>query len=145
MTSNAARAATLVRALRASIEGNRSAIAELYTDDVKAWTPALSAASATELAAEFERRDDAFSGIELDVSPLDVGGDYACAEWSVSMTHSGKLALANDVVIEPTGVRVTLNGATVAEFRGSRICALRQYWDEFSVLEQLGVLANDDA
>jgi ketosteroid isomerase-like protein len=68
MTSNAARAATLVRALSASIEGDSAVIGELYTDDVTAWAPALSAASAAsaaELAAEFERRDTAFSDIEL--------------------------------------------------------------------------------
>jgi hypothetical protein len=73
MTSNAARAATLVRALSASIDGDSTVIGELYTDDVTAWAPALSAASATELAAEFERRDTTFSEIELDVAPLDVG------------------------------------------------------------------------
>jgi ketosteroid isomerase-like protein len=140
MTSNAARAATLVRALSASIEGDSAVIGELYTDDVTAWAPALSAAS----AAEFERRDTAFSDIELDVAPLDVGGDYACAEWTVRMTHSGKFALAGGVFIEPTGLRITINGVTVAEFRGDRICSFRQYWDEFAVLEQLGVLSDGE-
>jgi ketosteroid isomerase-like protein len=142
MTSNAARAATLVRALSASIEGDSAVIGELYTDDVTAWAPALSAGSAAELAAEFERRDTAFSNIELDVAPLDVGGDHACAEWTVRMTHSGKFALAGGVFIEPTGLRITINGVTIAEFRGDRICSFRQYWDEFAVLEQLGVLSD---
>jgi len=142
MTSNAARAATLVRALSASIEGDSAVIGELYTDDVTAWAPALSAASAAELAVEFERRDTAFSDIELDVAPLDVGGAHACAEWTVRMTHSGKFALAGGVLIEPTGLRITIHGVTVAEFRGDRICSFRQYWDEFAVLEQLGVLSD---
>jgi ketosteroid isomerase-like protein len=39
-------------------------------------------------------------------------------------------------------VRITINGVTVAEFRGDRICSFRQYWDEFAVLEQLGVLSD---
>ena len=143
MTSNAARAAILVRALRAGVEGDRDGMAELYTDDVTAWAPGLSATSVAELAAEFERRDNAFSEIELDVVPLDVGGDYACAEWSVAMTHSGRLALGGGEFIEPTGLRIALNGVTVAEFRGDRICSLRQYWDEFAVLEQLGVLSEE--
>ena len=107
MTSNAARAATLIRALQASIEGDTSVIGEVYTDDVTAWAPALSAASAADLAAEFERRDTAFSDIDLDVAPLDVGGDHACAEWTVRMTHSGKFGLAGGVFIEPTGLRIT--------------------------------------
>jgi hypothetical protein len=43
-------------------------------------TPAISTWSLAELMAEFDRRDDAFSDIKLDLTPLEVGGDYACAE-----------------------------------------------------------------
>ncbi len=86
-----------------------------------------------------------FSGIELEVAPLDVGGDYACAEWCATMTHTGPLVLAEGEIVEPTGTRITLNGATVAEFRGDRICSLRQYWDELAVFEQLGLTSDDDA
>jgi ketosteroid isomerase-like protein len=140
MTSNSSRATTLVRALQAGLDGDGSVIRDLCTEDVKAWTPALSASSLAELAAEFERRDLAFSDIELEVAPLDVSGDYACAEWSVTMTHTGPLVLAGGEVVEPTGTRITLNGATVAEFRGDRICSLRQYWDELAVFEQIGLM-----
>jgi hypothetical protein len=56
------------------------------------------------------------------------------------MTHTGAVALAGDTAIEPTGIRITLHGITVTEFQGKRLCSLRQYWDEFSVLEPLGVL-----
>jgi hypothetical protein len=139
MSSNAERAAILTRALEAGIRGDRGALSDLYVDDVKAWTPAQSASSAAELFALLERRDDAFSDMDLEVTPLDVGGDYACAEWRVAMTHSGELEL-RDAVVPPTGLRIIINGVTIAEFRGNRICSLRQYWDEFTVLEQLGVL-----
>jgi ketosteroid isomerase-like protein len=140
MTSNARRAATLVKALHAGIEQDRRVAADIYTDDVRAWTPAMATASLSELMVELERRDDSFSAIELEVSPLEVGGDYACVEWNVSMTHTGPLEVAGGKVVEPTGVRVTLNGITVAEFRGDRICSLRQYWDALSVFDQLGLL-----
>ena len=140
MTSNQARATSLTRALRAGIEGDRDTLQASFTDDVRAWTPALSTTTLSELIEALDRRDDAFSDIELDIVPLDVGGEYACVEWSVDMTHSGTLMLADDRNIEPTGIRIALHGVTVAEFHGERICSLRQYWDEFSVLEQLGVL-----
>ena len=140
MTSNATRADVLTRALRAAVAGDIRPIADVFTDDVKAWTPALVAASRDELFAAYERRDGAFSELDVDVVPLDVNGAYACAEWTVTMTHTGPLDVAVDHTVEPTGVRVTVHGVTVAEFRGEQICALRQYWDEFSVLEQLGVL-----
>lgn len=143
MISNVQRAVTLTRALHASIKGDQRLISEVYTEDVKAWTPAFSTASLSELKAEFERRDEAFSDFELNVIPLDVGGEFGCAEWSVSMTHSGPLAVAGGEIIEATGIRVTVNGTTIAEFRDTRICSFRQYWDELSVFEQLGLIDRD--
>jgi hypothetical protein len=148
MMSGAERSAVLARALHAAVHGDRSTLAALYTDDVKAWTPALSASSAAELLAELDRRDDAFSEIDLEIMPLDVGGDYACAEWRVTMTHTGNLELRDEEFVAPTGLRITINGVTVAEFDGDRICALRQYWDELAVYEQLGLVgerADEDA
>ena len=140
MASNAERAATLVRALEASIVGDSTVIAELYTDDVRGSAPALTVSSAAELAVEFEDRDSAFSDIELVVSPFDVADDRACVEWIVSLTHSGPLELDDDVVIDPTGLRVSLHGITVAEFDGDKISSFRQYWDEVELLEQLALL-----
>jgi ketosteroid isomerase-like protein len=144
MTSNEDRATTLVRALRAGIEGDQEVLHAVFTDDVRAWTPAMSTTTLSELILELDRRDEAFSDIVLDVTPLDVGGDHACAEWTVEMTHSGSVALGSEQIIEPSGIRVTLHGVTVAEFDGDRICSLRQYWDEFAVLEQLGVLTGSE-
>jgi SnoaL-like domain len=143
MSSNADRAAILERALRAGIAGDRVAIRDLFTDDVRAWTPALATASLAELTAELDRRDDSFTDIELEVWPLDVGGEYACVEWTVTMLHSGGLPVADGMILEPTGVRVAYHGVTVAEFRGERICSLRQYWDELAVFDQLGLVHAD--
>ncbi len=109
-----------------------------------AWTPAFFAASSKELLAALDERDDAFSDIDVEIRPFDVGGDHACAEWQVSMTHTGPLVVAGGAVVAPTGLRITVHGATVAEFRGEQICALRQYWDELSVFEQLGLLHDGD-
>jgi hypothetical protein len=143
MTTSAARATTLARALRAGLEGDRDAVARACTPDVRVWAPALSAGSLAELLDALEARDSAFSGFELDVTPLDVGGDFACVEWTVRMTHTGALELGGGTKLDATNERVTVHGATIAEFDGDRICALRQYWDEFAVLEQLGVLTPD--
>ena len=140
MASNADRAATLVRALEASIAGDTSVVPELYTDDVKGWAPAISVSSAAELTAELEERTGAFSDIQLDVSPFDVAGDRACVEWIVTLTHSGPLELDDDVVVEPTGARVSLHGVTVAEFAGDRIASFRQYWNEGELVAQLPLL-----
>jgi hypothetical protein len=142
VSSNAERARVLDRALRAGLVGDQQAVARLCTADVRVWTPRFSASSLSELASELKSRDpsfSAFSGFDLATFPLDVGGDVACLEWTVSMTHSAPLRVGQDMVIEPTGLRVTAIGVTVAEFRGLRICSLRQYWDESALLCQLGL------
>ena len=135
MTSNAERASILTRALRAALERDRQAIVDLCTEDLKAWTPALATSSRDELLAEIERDDYVFSDAEADIVPLDVGGDFACAEWTVTLTHSRPLDFGDGAVVPPTGLRVTLHGATVAEFRGERICAVRQYADQSDLFE----------
>jgi ketosteroid isomerase-like protein len=141
MTGNDERALVLTRALEKSFD--HASVADLYTDDVRAWTPAVSTSSISELLAEVGRRDDAFTDVHVEVTALDVGGAYACAEWTVSMTHNGPFTLAAGSVVAPTGNRLTLYGVTVAEFRGARICSLRQYFDRLNVLEQLGLLSEE--
>jgi hypothetical protein len=145
VTTNAERAAILAEALRAGLAGDRERVTELATADVAVWTPSIAAASLDELLDRLGRGDGAFSDVELDVTPLDVGGDRACVEWRVTMLHSGALSLLDGAVLEPTGLGVTVYGVTIAEFRGDRICSLRQYWDELTVYEQLGLMGDPHA
>lgn len=139
MSSNAERGQQLARALRAALDGDRATVAALCTPDVRAWTPRLSASSLDELLTAMDLRDPAFSGFTIETYPLDVGGDYACVEWTVTMSHTGPLQLAGGEVLDPTGLSVTAIGVTIAEFRGEQICAVRQYWDEAALLDQIGL------
>lgn len=134
------RAELLMRGVAANLTGDSSMIAELYTDDVHGRALGASVSSAAELAIELEDRNAPFSDIELVFGPLDVGGDQACVEWTMTGTHSGSLVLADDVCIDATGVRLTMHGITVAEFTGQRIRSFRQYWNDAELLAQLGVL-----
>jgi ketosteroid isomerase-like protein len=65
------------------------------------------------------------------------------AAWTPTMSTAslselmGEFERRDDAFSE---MRMTLHGITVAEFRGDRICSLRQYWDELSVFDQLGLL-----
>jgi hypothetical protein len=135
----------LAQLLRAALAGDRATVVALCTEDVKAWTPERAISSRDELLAELGRREDVFSfadsGAEADVMLLDVGGEFACAEWSVTLTHTGVLDLGDGRVLQPTGARMRVHGVTVAEFSGERICALRQYWDEHGALQEVAAAA----
>jgi hypothetical protein len=62
------------------------------------------------------------------------------AEWRVAATHTGLLALDEELALEPTGRRLELRGVLVAEFEGDRIRQFRQYWNEVELLDGLGLL-----
>jgi ketosteroid isomerase-like protein len=143
MGSSADRAAVLVQAIEATVTGDSRVVRDLYTDDVQGWSPVMTVSSAAELAVELEDRQEAFTDIELDLTPLDVGADQACVEWVATATHSGPLVVDEDVMVGPTGGRFTLRGITVADFDGDRIRAFRQYWDEVSLLEQLELIPSE--
>ena len=137
------RAARLLRAVEATVSGDTSAVADLFTDDVVAWSPVVRVTSREELAVELEDREDAFSDFELDVGLIAVEESYGCAEWVASATHTGPYVVDETVALAPTGRRVTLRGVSIAEFDGDRIRAFRHYWDEIDLLDGLGLLAED--
>ncbi len=142
-TLSEVRATNLRLGLEAGVAGDAEPLADLYTDDVKGRTPSISVSSVEELAVELEERAGAFSDIEVTIAPIDVVGDKAYAEWVVSATHSGPFVLDDETTIEATGRRISLQGVTVAEFRGERIKSFRQYWDEVALLAGLGLLDDE--
>ena len=140
MTTNAERAATLERALRAGVDGDADTLARCAHRRRARLDPGPVDDEPDRAARRARPRDDAFSGHTLEMVALDVGGDFACVEWTVEMAHTGAVALDDAVVVDASDTQVTVHGVTVAEFDGERICSLRQYWDEFAPLEQVGAL-----
>ncbi|HMG43661.1 MAG TPA: ester cyclase [Acidimicrobiales bacterium] len=122
--------------LHATVTGDRDAIGDLVTDDVVGWSPTILVRSIEELLEAVGGRDDTFSGIEVEVRALDELGDKAIAEWHLAVDHTGPLFVDDDMVVQPTGRRLHLSGATIAEFDGDRICAFRSYFDDLALLEQ---------
>ena len=104
----------------------------------------MTVSSAAELAGEFEDRGRGVLPRSSSTSRLSMSRRTGLRRsGSQRVTHSGPLAVDDDVVLEPTGVRCSLHGVTVAEFEGDRIRSFRQYWDEAEVLAQIGLLTDD--
>ena len=147
MTSNADTAARSSRALRAAVDGDRATLADaVHRRRQGVDAGSVDVVGARSCIAELDRRDDAFSDIELDVTPLDVGGDYACAEWRVTMTHTGDARSSRDGGSCPptASAHHDQRRRPSPSSDGDRICALRQYWDELAVYEQLGLVGEID-
>jgi limonene-1,2-epoxide hydrolase len=126
-----------MRALEAAAGIGPVDLSEIFTEDVNGWSPNLSVSSLAELQQEYGDRDDALSNVAITVAGVDVVGGKAIAEWRIAADHTGPLRIDGDYEVEPTGRTVFLAGATFAEFRGDRICAFRNYFDDAALLEQL--------
>jgi len=109
----------------------------LFTDDVVGWSPYASVSGLTALVELIALRELAFSNVVLVLRGLDEVGNKAFAEWLIEAHHTGPFFLAEDAVLEATGGRIRLAGATVAEFSAEKIRSFRTYFDDLSLIEQI--------
>jgi ketosteroid isomerase-like protein len=140
MTDTAARADVLRDAMLAAVTGDLGLVERAYTEDVTGWSPVMEVTSRDDLAADLAGRAAAFSDVDLVLDPVDAVGDKLIAKWRVAATHTGLLALDEELALEPTGRRLELRGVLIAEFEGDRIRRFRQYWNEVELLDGLGLL-----
>jgi hypothetical protein len=127
----------LLKALESEVGVSSADPGTLFTDDVVGWSPSASVSGLAELAELAALRELAFSNVAIMVRGLDEVGNRAFAEWLVEGDHTGPLVLGDDAVLEATGRRVQLAGATVADFRDGKIRSFRTYFDDASLIEQI--------
>src|SRR5262245_18062039 len=126
------RTAAVMRAVRATLEGDSGSVDELFAPNVHARVP-VPADSALALSVEIEDRAGVFVDVDLWTVRTRVIDSEVWVEWTASVVHVGSLAL-DDVVIEASGRRAELHGITVADFIDRRIVTFRQYCDVSALL-----------
>lgn len=134
------RAATLRRAIEIFISPNDDNIAnldQLLTDDATVWTPNMLAAGRSDLQKNLAFRESAFSDVDITFDTLDVFGNRGLAEFRVAGIFSGPFVIEEAVVIEPNHHKLLLGAAAVADFEQAKIRAVRAYFDDSSLLEQM--------
>ena len=127
----------LLEALEAEVGGSSVDLGTLFTDDVVGWSPYASVSGLSAMVALADLRETAFSNVVILVRGLDEVGNRAFAEWVIEADHTGSLILGEDAALEATGRRVTLAGATIADFRDGKIRSYRTYFDDLSLIEQV--------
>ena len=134
------RADTIRRAIQTCIHPDDAAVAklgELFTDDVTVWSPNMHANGLADLAENLAVRQDALSDVSIDIDSVDVFGRRGLAEFHVAATFSGPFVINDEVAIDPNGKRLLLGAAVVADFADDKISALRGYFDDLSLFEQM--------
>ena len=127
----------LLKALEAEVGTETVDLGTLFTDDVVGWSPYANLSGLAALSGLATVHETAFSNLELEIRGLDEVGNKAFAEWLIEADHTGPFVMGDDVVLEPTGRRVQLAGATIADFRAGKIRSYRTYFDDVSLIEQL--------
>jgi ketosteroid isomerase-like protein len=124
-------------ALEAVLLGDASRFNDMFTDDITFVSPHLLVTSLRDVQSSFGVPEDSLSEVELAIVALDAVENKLVAEWRLEATFSQALLFDDDLLIEPTGTRVQLLGASVAEFRENRIASFRHYFDDSQLLDEV--------
>ena len=128
-----------------------SLIEALNTRDLGLWSRHLSEDYAAEhpgvsvpldkarSVAYHQRFVTAFPDIRFEVLGVVSEGDRVLVQWTASGTHTERLATVTGETIPPTRRRATVSGAMVAEARDGKMVRGWFYWDQLSLLSQLGI------
>jgi predicted ester cyclase len=82
----------------------------------------------------------AFPDLYFEVEQIIASGDHVVSRWGATGTHKGEFD-----GIPPTNRQVSSRGCTVSEVRVSRIVKSSMYFEQLSLLRQLGVAAGKAA
>jgi len=82
----------------------------------------------------------AFPDTHFEVHSVAAQGDQVFVHWTVSGTHSERLATVTGRTIPPTRRRVMVSGVLLTEVRDGEIVREHWYWDQLSLLNQLGIM-----
>ena len=101
------------------------------------WSPNMLVVGLPDLAETLGYRESAFSDVDIQIDSLDVFGNRGLAEFRVAATFTGPFVIDEAVAVEPNGHQLVLGAAVVADFDGDKIKAVRAYFDDATLLEQM--------
>jgi ketosteroid isomerase-like protein len=125
------------RALAVGVGMTTDDITEIFTEDATVWSPIMFSTSLEELVEAFADRERAFDNHLVTIRSIDQVGARVYVEWQLDADHVEAFELADDAMIEATGRHVFMGVASVIDFRGDKIAAVRSYFDSLAFLEQV--------
>jgi ketosteroid isomerase-like protein len=132
-----ARTDLVERALAAGVGMSDDDLLEIFTEDASVWSPIMFANGTAALAEAFADRELAFDNHVVSIRSIDEFGARVFVEWQLDADHVDAYVLTDDAIIEQTGRHVFMGVASVFDFRGDKVCAVRSYFDSLALLEQI--------
>jgi ketosteroid isomerase-like protein len=127
----------------------------LNTRDLDAWSqklsedyvaeyPGVPLLNKTQSIGYNKRFVIAFPDTHFEVHSVVAQGDQVFSHWTVSGTQAERLATVTGRTIPPTKRRATVSGALLTEVRDGKIVREGWYWDQLSLLDQLGIMEHPE-
>src|SRR5918993_453189 len=119
---------------------DRSLWSQHLAEDYIAVLPGVSAPlNKTKTMGYHQRFVTALPDIHFEVLHVLAEGDHVLIHRMASGTHAERLATVTGQTIPPTRRRVRVSGALLVEVRDGKIVRDWSYWDQLSLLAQLGI------
>jgi steroid delta-isomerase-like uncharacterized protein len=109
-------------------------------DDYAAEFPGVPTLNKTQSFGYNQRFVIAFPDTHFKVHSVVGQGDQVFIHWTVSGTQAERLATVTGRTIPPTRRRATVSGVLLTEVRDGKIVREGWYWDQLSLLDQLGIM-----
>jgi ketosteroid isomerase-like protein len=113
---------------------------ENLSEDYAAECPGVPLLNKTQSIGYNKRFVIAFPDTHFEVKSVVAQGDQVFIHWTVSGTQAERLATVTGRTIPPTRRRATVSGVLLTEVRDGEIVREGWYWDQLSLLDQLGIM-----
>jgi predicted ester cyclase len=110
------------------------------SDDYAAEYPGVPLLNKTQSIGYNKRFVIAFPDTHFEVKSVVAHDDQVFIHWPVSGTQAERLATVTGRTIPPTRRRATVSGVLLTKVRDGEIMREGWYWDQLSLLDQLGIL-----
>jgi predicted ester cyclase len=130
-------ALSVIEALNAR---NLSQWSHYLSETYAAEYPGVSLLNKTQSITYNKRFVIAFPDTHFEVHSVAAQGDQVFIHWTVSGTQAERLATVTGRTIPPTRRRATVSGVLLTEVRDGEIVREGWYWDQLSLLDQLGIM-----
>lgn len=112
--------------------GRRSAIAELLAPTAVLHDAGMDSIGVAPFYLFFDRMQDTFSDIHVEVEDILAEYDKACIRWTFTAQHTGY-----GFSIPPTGAYVRATGLSVIHVEDGKVVEAWQNWDMLGLMEQI--------
>jgi steroid delta-isomerase-like uncharacterized protein len=113
---------------------------ENLSDDYVAEYPGVPLLNKAQSIGYNKRFVIAFPDTHFEVKSVVAQDDQVFIHWTVSGTQAERLATVTGRTIPPTRRRATVSGVLLTEVRDGEIVREGWYWDQLSLLDQLGIM-----